>query len=378
MTIQFAIDAVDETTGARAGRISTPHGDIATPVFMPVGTRASVKGLLPSQVRDTGASIILGNTYHLATRPGAELIDEMGGLHQFMNWNGPILTDSGGFQVFSLADARKIDDRGVTFKSHVDGSSMDFTPEEAIRIQELIGADIIMALDVCPPATVARPEMLAAVDRTAHWARRCRDAHRRSDQALFGIVQGGIDAEMRQRSVESLVPLDFPGYAIGGLSVGEAPADMYRTLDFTTPLLPTEKPRYLMGVGRPVDIVEAVCRGVDMFDCVMPTRNARNNMAFTSIGPVKLRNAIHANSEEPLDPNCECICCKQFSRSYLRHLATTGEMLISVLLSIHNLTYYQSVTRELRAAIVAGNADAWREEWLASTGYRAPRQSRSS
>lgn len=337
---------------------------------MPVGTRASVKGLLPSQVRDTGASILLGNTYHLATRPGPELVAEMGGLHEFMSWDGPILTDSGGFQVFSLADARKIDDRGVTFRSHVDGSKMDFTPEEAIRVQELLGADIIMALDVCPPATVPRAEMLAAVDQTTRWARRCRDAQQRDDQALFGIVQGGIDPEMRERSAAALVPMDFPGYAIGGLSVGEAPIDMYRTLEATVPLLPEEKPRYLMGVGRPIDLVEAVRRGVDMFDCVMPTRNARNNMAFTSHGPVKMRNATHAKDESPLDPECPCVCCKQFSRSYLRHLATTGEMLACVLLSIHNLTYYQIVMAQMRDAIAADRFESWRAEWLETTGYR--------
>lgn len=365
----FHIESEDLSTNGRAGEITTPHGVIETPVFMPVGTRASVKGLLPSQVRDTGASIILGNTYHLATRPGSELVAERGGLHRFMNWDGPILTDSGGFQVFSLAGTRKIDDRGVTFQSHVDGAKMDFTPEEAVRIQEELGADIIMALDVCPPATAPRAEMLEAVDRTTHWARRCRDAQQRDDQALFGIVQGGIDQEMRERSAAALVPLDFPGYAVGGLSVGEKPADMYRTLEFTTPLLPKDKPRYLMGVGRPVDMVEAVCRGIDMFDCVMPTRNARNNMAFTSLGPVKMRNAIHARDDGPLDPNCGCLCCREFSRAYLRHLATTGEILACVLLSIHNLTYYQDVMKQIRKAIIVGAADEWRRDWLASTGY---------
>ena len=273
---------------------------------MPVGTRGTVKGVWPHELRDAGAQMILANTYHLALRPGEEVVRDLGGLHRFMNWDGPILTDSGGFQVFSLSDLRRMDDDKVVFRSHIDGSLLELTPQRAIQIQEALGADCIMCLDECPPANAPRQQILEAVDRTTRWAAICRDSQLRTDQALFGIVQGGIDPGLRARSAEGLIPLDFPGYAIGGLSVGEAPADMYKTLEATAPLLPEEKPRYLMGVGRPIDIIEAVLRGVDLFDCVMPTRNARNATAFTSQGIVKLRNAKHIRDTGPLDPDCAC------------------------------------------------------------------------
>jgi queuine tRNA-ribosyltransferase len=351
----FHLDAVDARTGARAGRWETPHGVVETPAFMPVGTLAAVKGLTPDQLRDVGAQMVLANTYHLALRPGPEVVAELGGLHGFMSWQGPILTDSGGFQVFSLAKLTKLDDEQVVFRSHLDGNLLYLSPEEAMRIQELLGADCIMCLDECPPHDVPHERMREAVDRTTRWAARCRESHRRTDQALFGIVQGGTHRELRERSAAGLLPLDFPGYAVGGLSVGEEPAEMYRTLDFTVPLLPADRPRYLMGVGRPEDIVEAVLRGVDLFDCVMPTRNGRNAMAFTSRGPVRLRNLKHQRDPAPLDPECGCPVCRQFSRAYLRHLFIAGEMLGPILVSLHNIAHYQTLVRRLRRAIVEGS-----------------------
>jgi queuine tRNA-ribosyltransferase len=352
--------------------LQTPHGDVQTPAFMPVGTRASVKGVWPSQLREIGTQIVLANTYHLALRPGGDVIADLGGLHGFMNWDGPILTDSGGFQVFSLGDLRSIDDEKVVFKSHIDGDLIELSPERAIAIQQQLGADIIMCLDECPPLPSAPEKLREAVDRTTGWATRCRDAQTRDDQALFGIVQGGIDAGLRERSAGGLLPLDFPGYAIGGLSVGEEPVDMYRTLDVTVPMLPENKPRYLMGVGRPIDIIEAVLRGVDLFDCVMPTRNARNAMAFTSLGRVKMRNLKHQRDESPLDPSCDCLTCLQFSRAYLRHLFISGEMLGPMLLSVHNLAYYQRLMRDLREAVAAGRVSQFHIEYLASQSDETP------
>jgi queuine tRNA-ribosyltransferase len=332
---------------------------------MPVGTVASVKGLTPAQLHGAKVRKILANTYHLALRPGAEIVAELGGLHRFMGWSGPILTDSGGYQVFSLSQTRKLTDDKVTFRSHVDGRLLELSPERAVEIQELLGADCIMCLDECPPATAERNQILNAVDRTTRWAARCKSAHKRPDQALFGIVQGGIDPELRHRSVESLLPLDFPGYAIGGLSVGEEPRLMYATLDVTTPRLPADRPRYLMGVGTPIDLIEAVLRGVDMFDCVLPTRNGRNAMAFTSVGPVRLRNAKHARDPAPLDPNCECECCRQFCRAYLRHLFMANEMLGPTLLSLHNVAFYQTLMRNLRSAILENRTREFRSAQLA-------------
>ncbi len=361
----FHLDAVDRSTAARSGRWVTPHGVLDTPAFMPVGTLGTVKGLLPAQLREAGVQMVLANTYHLALRPGSEIVAELGGLHRFMDWHGPILTDSGGFQVFSLATRRKLTDEKVIFQSHIDGSTLELSPERAVEIQEQLGADCIMCLDECPPSGESVDRIRKAVDRTTLWAKRCRDAQKRPDQALFGIVQGGVHPEMRQRSVEGLLPIDFPGYAVGGLSVGESPTLMYGTLDCTVPLLPAEKPRYLMGVGRPEDILEAVCRGVDMFDCVMPTRNGRNAMAFTSAGPVRLRNAVHQRDERSLDPECDCTACTRFSRAYLRHLFVAKELLGPILLSLHNIAYYQRFVRQLRQAILEGRSAEFRVNQLA-------------
>jgi len=361
----FHLDAVDSATRARAGRWVTPHGVVETPAFMPVGTLASVKGLQPDQLRVVGAQMLLANTYHLALRPGADVVADLGGLHRFMQWDGPILTDSGGFQIFSLAKLTRLDDDKALFRSHIDGSLLELSPESAVLIQEKLGADCIMCLDECAPHDAPLERLRDAVDRTTRWAQRCRDAHKRTDQALFGIVQGGTDPGLRERSVQGLLPLDFPGYAIGGLSVGETPESMYDTLDWTTPQLPVEKPRYLMGVGRPIDLIEAVLRGVDLFDCVMPSRNARNATAFTSRGQVKMRNLKHLTDDRPLDDDCNCPACQQFSRGYLRHLFQVKEILGPMLLSVHNLWYYQRVMRDLREAIKSNSGQEFRREHLA-------------
>ena len=332
---------------------------------MPVGTQATVKGLTVEQLQSTGSQMILGNTYHLALRPGAEVIAELGGLHNFMGWHGPILTDSGGFQVFSLAKMMKIDDHAAVFRSHIDGSRFELTPEKAIAIQEQLGADCIMCLDECPPHAVPQEKLADAVRRTSIWAKRCRDAKRRDDQALFGIVQGGLSKKSRRESAEGLVPLDFPGYALGGLSVGEKPAEMYDALDFSVPMLPEMKPRYLMGVGRPLDLIEGVLRGIDLFDCVMPTRNGRNATAFTSTGKIRLRNRCHQRDENPLDENCGCYTCSHHSRAYLRHLFISGEMLGQVLVSLHNIFYYQELMKSLRDAIFQERVGEFRSLFLA-------------
>lgn len=372
MSFAFQIDHLAADCAARAGRWMTPHGVVHTPAFMPVGTRGTVKGVWPGQLREIGTEMVLANTYHLALRPGADVIADLGGLHRVMAWDGPILTDSGGFQVYSLSDLRRIDDERIVFRSHVDGSLLELTPERAVAIQEALGADCIMCLDECPPHDAPREALQQAVDRTTRWAERCRRAQRRPDQALFGIVQGGIDRGLRERSIAGLLPLDFPGYAVGGLSVGERPEQMYATLDFTIPLLPADRPRYLMGVGKPRDIIEAVLRGVDLFDCVMPTRNARNATAFTSRGTVKLRNQRHLRETSPLDETCECPTCRQFSRGYLRHLFMSGEMLGPMLVSVHNLAYYQRVMRELRVAILADQVTEYRQWHLSQTSMSGP------
>lgn len=335
---------------------------------MPVGTLGSVKGILPEQLKQVGVQKILANTYHLALRPGAELVAELGGLHKFMDWDGPILTDSGGFQVFSLARLTKMSDDQVVFRSHIDGSLLELSPERAVKIQELLGADCIMCLDECPPHDVSPQKMLHAVDRTTRWAIRCQQAQTRPDQALFGILQGGVDQAARERSAQGLIPLGFPGYAIGGLSVGEHPSQMYSTLDFTAPMLPTDKPRYLMGVGRPIDLIEAVCRGIDLFDCVLPTRNGRNAMAFTSQGNVRIRNQKYARDPNPLDPDCDCPVCLRYTRAYLRHLFIAHEMLGPILLSWHNLAYYQTLMRRIREAILHDGLNEFRTSQLAAWG----------
>ncbi|MFO1019765.1 MAG: tRNA guanosine(34) transglycosylase Tgt [Planctomycetales bacterium] len=365
---EFSLQHQDQGSQARAGIWKTPHGTVQTPAFMPVGTAASVKGLTIGQLHEVRVQKILANTYHLALRPGAELVAEMGGLHRFMGWDGPILTDSGGFQVFSLARLSKLTDEQVVFRSHIDGNLLELSPERAMRIQELLGADCIMCLDECPPHDVPPERMQLAVDRTTRWAARCRDSHQRADQALFGIVQGGTHPGLRERSAQGLLPLDFPGYAIGGLSVGESPEDMYRTLDFTTPMLPVQKPRYLMGVGRPIDLLEAVSRGIDLFDCVLPTRNGRNAMAFTSQGNLRIRNQTYQRDDRPLDPECDCPVCQRHSRAYLRHLFLSHEMLGPILLSWHNVAYYQNLMRDMRAAILENRLQEFRGLRLAAWG----------
>ncbi len=360
---QFELSAQDGR--ARAGTFSTPHGVFQTPVFAPVGTLATVKALTPEQVRKAGATLILANTYHLYLRPGERVIQEHGGLHQFMGWPGPILTDSGGFQVFSLADRRSVDEDGVTFRSHVDGSEHRFTPEKVMEIQEQLGADIIMAFDECPePYDRAYNE--AALARTHAWAERCLRAKMRDDQALFGIVQGGIFPDLRVESASYIASLDFPGNAIGGLSVGETKDEMHGILETIDPVLPREKPRYLMGVGAPDDIVECVLRGVDFFDCVLPTRMARNHAALTNRGRMNLRKAQYAEDLRPIDESCSCDTCSSFSRAYIRHLCATREMLAGTLLSIHNIHTLTTLARDLRAAIMDGTLDIFVEDFRAS------------
>lgn len=366
----FTVEAVDEETGARAGVIETPRGRVETPVFMPVGTLATVKTLTPQDLRDMGAGIILGNTYHLYLRPGHALVRRMGGLHRFMAWPGLILTDSGGFQVFSLADLNKITEDGVRFQSHLDGSRHLLTPELAIEVQIDLGSDIVMAFDQCTSYPVERGEAAAAVARTTRWARRCVDRWGEADprdtegRALFGIVQGSIHEDLRRESAAPLLDLDLPGYAIGGLAVGEPKPEMMDLTAFTAGLLPETKPRYLMGVGFPDDIVEAVTRGVDMFDCVMPTRNARNGTVFTRDGKLVVKNRPYAEDPRPLDEECGCPTCRTHSRAYLRHLFQAGEMLGPRLTTLHSLWFYQDVMREMRRSIVEGRFPAWRKAFL--------------
>lgn len=347
----FTIQAREER--ARAGVFQTPHGSIETPVFAPVGTQASVKALTPAQLEEIDATLILANTYHLYLRPGATLVAEMGGLHKFMSWTKPILTDSGGYQVFSLAKIRKVDEDGVTFKSHIDGSTHRLTPEKAVEIQEQLGADIIMAFDECAPP-YDRSYNERAVARTHRWVERCLQAKTRPDQALFGIVQGGVFPDLRQGSAEFIASLDLPGVAIGGLSVGETKAEMYTTLESLDLLLPADKPRYLMGVGTPEDLLNGILRGVDIFDCVLPTRLARHQAAFTHQGRINLMNARYAKDPDPIESGCPCYTCRHFSRAYLRHLIVAKEILAATLISIHNLSALIHLTRQARQAILAG------------------------
>ena len=334
---------------------------------MPVGTRATVKSLTPAQLLETGTQVVLANTYHLMLRPGADVVDGLGGLQRFMGWERPVLTDSGGYQVFSLAERRQLSDDGVQFRSHIDGAAIELTPEIAIHTQNLLGADMIMVLDECPPLPADSRALRQAVDRTLLWARRCRGAHQRSDQALYGIVQGGLDVALRTECLEGLVGIGFDGYAVGGLSVGEPPPEMWTLLDGFASQMPAEKPRYLMGVGRPIDIVHAVAAGIDQFDCVLPTRNGRKGYAFTSAGPLRLRNNRHRLSDEALDPACGCYTCTRFSRGYLRHLIMSAEVLGGALVSLHNIAFYQGVMRQMRDAIAAGTFDAWRRQFLNSS-----------
>lgn len=362
--MSFAFEVLKTQGRARAGIFHTPHGPIQTPVFAPVGTQATVKAVTPRQLEEVGASLVLSNTYHLHLRPGEDLVSEMGGLHQFMAWPRPILTDSGGFQVFSLAKINRIDDEGVTFRSHIDGSAHRFTPEVSMQIQQALGADIIMAFDQCPVPT-DRAIVEAAVARTTAWARRCRAAHPEdSRQALFGINQGGIFADLRARSAQDLLSLDFPGYAIGGLAVGETKQAMYETLDATVPLLPDDKPRYLMGVGVPDDLAQAILRGVDIFDCVMPTRIARHGSAFTPDGTMNMKNLAHARDERPVDETCDCYCCTTFTRAYVRHLVKAGEILGHTLLSVHNIRFLIRHVEAMRNAILEGTLDVYVDSFL--------------
>jgi queuine tRNA-ribosyltransferase len=350
---------------ARAGIFHTPHGDILTPIFAPVGTQASIKAVTPAQLLDLGASLILTNTYHLYLRPGDQIIAEMGDVHDFMDWQGPILTDSGGFQVFSLAENREVDDDGVTFRSHIDGSIHRLTPEKSISIQENLGADIVMTLDECADP-YDRDYNQRAVERTHSWAERCLEAKTRTDQALFGIVQGGIFQDLRTHSAEFIASLDLPGNAIGGLSVGETKGEMHTTLEMVNAILPEDKPRYLMGVGTPFDLINGVLRGVDIFDCVLPTRLARHNAALTRWGRMNLANAMYAKDPLPLEESCTCYTCQHFSRAYLRHLVIAKEMLSATLLSIHNLHTLIQLTRDIRQSILEERFDTYAEEFLAT------------
>jgi queuine tRNA-ribosyltransferase len=405
--LQFSISHRDTTSHARRGTVHTLHGSFDTPAFMPVGTRASVKGLLPQSVKDTGAQIILNNTYHLLLRPGPQLVQRMGGVHKFMNWPGPILTDSGGYQAYSLSAMNTVDDDGVTFKSTIDGSMVRMTPEIATQVQNQLGPDIVMAFDDCPPSIAASSDerdeaqthrlhsasrgldaharLLIANERTVRWLERCKAAHARpSEQSLFGIVQGGADLAQRTWSAERICNIELPGYAIGGVAVGETFADIARVVSHTAPLLPDQKPRYLMGVGYERDILAAVRAGVDMFDCVLPTRNGRNANAFTPTGQLRLRNAKHAEDQSPIEPGCDCVACNPsahgmttpeglpFSRGYLRHLFMVGEMLGPILVSLHNLRYFQRFMQEVRQAIALGDWNALLLRYpIAAEGFMA-------
>jgi queuine tRNA-ribosyltransferase len=365
---------LEKTSGrARAGRLTTPHGVIETPAFMPVGTAAAVKAVTARDLREAGAQIILANTYHLMLRPGDSVIAARGGLHGFTPWHGPFLTDSGGYQVFSLTALRKLTEEGVAFRSHLDGSAHLLSPERSMEIQRNLGADIVMAFDECPPYPAERDAVDAATARTTRWAARSRDAFQRlsarhgHEQLLFGIVQGGVHLELRERSAREIVALDFPGIAVGGLSVGEPKDDMMRVLLHLDPLLPADRPRYLMGVGTPDDLVEGVARGIDMFDCVMPTRNARNGQLFTSAGKLSIRNARYRDDPRPPDPACACFTCRTVSRAYLRHLHLAKEMSAATYATIHNLTHYLDRMRRVRESIVLGRFEAFRQEMRSLT-----------
>jgi len=358
----YKIDATDER--ARTGAITTPRGEIRTPAFMPVGTAATVKAMMPESVRDTGADILLGNTYHLMLRPTAERIDRLGGLHKFMNWDRPILTDSGGFQVMSLASLRKLTERGVTFKSHIDGSKHEITPERSMEIQKLLGSDIVMCFDECPALPADRARINESMQMSMRWAKRSKDAFGdRPGHALFGIQQGGLEQDLRAESAEKLREIGFDGYAVGGLAVGEGQEAMFDCLDYAPEQLPVDKPRYLMGVGKPDDIVGAVARGIDMMDCVLPSRSGRTGQVFTRMGVLNIKNARHADDPRPLDENCGCPACQNYSRAYLHHVFRSQEMISSMLLTWHNLRYYQDLMAGMRAAIAAGTFAAWQSDF---------------
>jgi queuine tRNA-ribosyltransferase len=368
MAFGFQLLKKDSHSRARIGVMHTPHGPIPTPAFAPVGTQATVKAVSPRELQELGTALILANTYHLYLRPGPDTIADLGGLHGFMGWDGPIMTDSGGFQVFSLAHLRAVDMTGVTFRSHLDGSEHLFTPEKVIEIQEKLGADIILCLDECPEP-LDYDYNVQALERTHHWAERCRAAHTRHDQALFGIVQGGAFADLRRQSAEFITTLDFPGYSIGGLSVGEPKELMHEMLEVTVPLLPEDKPRHLLGVGSPEDLFEGVARGIDIFDCVLPTRIARNGAVLVRTGRLNLRNAQHADDPAPVEEGCDCYTCRHFSRAYLRHLITAKEILGLRLATLHNLHFVLNLMRQIRQSIFDSTFTALKEEFLA--GYEA-------
>jgi queuine tRNA-ribosyltransferase len=370
--VTYQLHKTDSRTKARRGTLSTPHGTLETPVFMPVGTQATVKAMKPETVRDLGregASIILSNTYHLYLRPGHEIIREAGGLHRFMNWDGAILTDSGGFQVFSLGDLRKITEEGVAFRSHIDGSSHMFTPEKSIEVQNALGSDIMMAFDECAPYPADRDYVKRSLERTTRWLKRCKEYHQDVErQSLFGIMQGGVYTDLRRQSAEEIVDLDLPGYAIGGLSVGEPKELMYEVLDSCVDHLPADKARYLMGVGSPDCLFEGVERGIDMFDCVLPTRIARNGTAFTSVGRIAIKNAKHERDFTALDPNCDCYTCRNYSRAYLRHLFKSNEILSSMLLTEHNLHFLVRTMENIRQAIEEDRFLEYKKEFYEQYG----------
>ncbi|MEA5004507.1 MAG: tRNA guanosine(34) transglycosylase Tgt [Christensenella sp.] len=369
MNFEFTVEKRDSGTRARTGVLKTPHGEIKTPVYMPVGTQATVKAMTNDQVLAVGAQIILGNTYHLYMRPGHELIREAGGLHKFMNWKKPILTDSGGFQVFSLGDLRKLSEEGAAFRSHLDGSKHMFTPEKVVEIEEALGPDIMMVLDECTPYPADFEYTKHSMERTHRWAQRCKEAQTRDDMALFGIVQGGMYPELRARSAEAIAEMDFIGNAIGGLSVGEPKPMMYEMLDVVNKILPEEKPRYLMGVGSADCLVEGVARGVDMFDCVLQTRIARNGTALVREGKLVIRNQEYAKDFRPIDENCDCYACRNHTRAYIRHLVKTNEILGAILLSIHNTRFTIRLMEEIRTHIEEGTFEEFRQKFMAA--YRA-------
>ncbi|MEP2717031.1 tRNA guanosine(34) transglycosylase Tgt [Pseudophaeobacter sp.] len=362
--ISFDLQARDGK--ARTGVISTPRGDIRTPAFMPVGTAATVKAMMPESVRETGADILLGNTYHLMLRPTAERIDRLGGLHKFMNWDRPILTDSGGFQVMSLAGLRKLTEKGVTFKSHIDGSKHELTPERSMEIQKLLGSDIVMCFDECPALPADRDRIAESMRLSMRWAERSKEAFGdRPGHALFGIMQGGLEQDLREESAEALKNIGFDGYAVGGLAVGEGQEAMFDCLNYAPDMLPEDKPRYLMGVGKPDDIVGAVARGIDMMDCVLPSRSGRTGQAFTRHGVVNIKNARHADDPRPLDEGCSCPACSKYSRAYLHHVFRSNEMISGMLLTWHNLHYFQDIMAGMREAIAAGTFEAWQQDFHA-------------
>lgn len=371
--IRFELIKTDKQTGARLGRVHTPHGSFDTPAFMPVGTQATVKTMAPEDLKEMGAGIILSNTYHLWLRPGHDIVEEAGGLHKFMNWDRAILTDSGGFQVFSLSEFRKIEEEGVYFRNHLNGDKLFLSPEKATEIQNSLGSDIMMAFDECPPFPATFEYMKKSVERTSRWAERCLKAHKRpNDQGLFGIVQGGEYEELRRLSARDLVSLDFPGYAIGGLSVGEPKDVMNRVLEFTTPLLPANKPRYLMGVGSPDSLIDGAIRGIDMFDCVLPTRIARNGTLMTSEGRLVVKNAKYARDFNPLDPNCDCYTCRNYTRAYIRHLIKSEETFGIRLTTYHNLYFLLKLMEQVRQAIREDRLGDFREEFFEKYGFNKP------